>query len=303
MKNSIATFGLDSVKGVVPPIATPIVSDEIVDEKGMRRLVNYLLNNGVHCIFVMGGTGEFFTFPDREKQRAIEIVVDEVNKKVPVIAGVTDLSTRRTIDNSHVAQQAGANFLTSLPPFFFSMDQNWIENFYMVLAGETDLPILLYNILNPVHTNIKPETVRRLSEHPKIVGIKDSEDYAHLQEIVFMTKGSEFKVLDGLESHFYAALNVGAAGGVLSASNFCPMLCCDIYNKTMAGDNEGALRLQSRLNSLLSELQGFSSWWGVVKTCLSILGICNNAVTHPVPPCTSEERKRLTKIMKRYDLL
>ena len=296
-------FGPESIKGIVPPIATPINGDESVDEGGMRRLVNFLIDNGVNGLFVMGGTGEFFCFPDREKRRAIETVVDEVSGRVPVIAGVTDLSTRRTIENAHVAQEVGADFITSLPPFFFSMGQNWIQDFYLEVAGETDLPLLLYNILNPIHTNIQPETVLRLSEHPRIIGMKDSEDYAHVQEVVLLTKDRNFRVLDGLEPQFYACVNVGAAGGVLSAANFCPALCKGIYDSTLAGEHEKALEFQARLNRLLGELEGFSSWWGVVKTCLSILGLCDNAVTSPVPTCNDEERQVLKGVMEKYELL
>lgn len=303
MATSTIRFGSDRIQGIIPPIATPISPMETVDEKGMRRLVNYLLSKGANCIFVMGGTGEFFTFPDHEKRRAIEIVTDEVAKRIPVIAGISDLSTRRAINNAHVAQEAGADFLASLPPFFFQMDQSWIYNFYATLANETDLQLLLYNILNPVHTNIAPKTVHRLSKHKNIVGIKDSEDYTHVQELVLLTHNSDFQVLDGLEGHFYAALNIGAAGGVLAASNFCPALCKSIYDATVSGNHTQAIHLQQTLNRLLSELQGFSSWWGVVKTCLSILEICDNTVTSPVPTCTDDERRRLAEIMKRYDLL
>ena len=96
---------------------------------------------------------------------------------------------------------------------------------------------------------------------------------------------------------------MGAAGGVLSAANFCTSLCRGIYDNAAAGRNEDAKELQARLNRLLGELQGFTSWWGVVKMCLSILGICDNAVTHPMPACTEEERPRLAAIMKKYDLL
>ena len=296
-------FGIESIRGVVPPIATPVNKDETVDEKGMRRLVNFLLQNGAHAVFVMGGTGEFFCFPDREKARAIEIVVDEVGGRVPVIAGVTDLSTRRTIENAHTAQELGVDFIVSLPPFFFGLPQDWIFDFYTTIAAETDLPLMLYNILNPIHTNIEPETARRLSERSDIVGMKDSEEFAHVQDVVLLTRDADFRVLNGLESHFFAALFVGAAGGVLSAANFCPRLCGDIYEKTVAGAYGDALELQKRLNRLLGELTGFTSWWGVVKTCLANLGICDKTVTHPVPTCTDEEGEILGKIMKRYDLL
>ena len=296
-------FTADDVKGIVPPIATPINKDETVDETGMRRLVNFLLDNGAHCIFVMGGTGEFFCLSDREKRRAIEIVVDEVAGKAPVVAGITDLSTRRAIDNAHVAQEAGADFMASLPPFFFSMEQDWMTNFYTAVADDSDLPLLLYNILNPIHTNILPTTAKALSEHPNIIGIKDSEEFAHVQEVVLLTRENDFKVLCGLESHFYAALNVGAAGGVLSASNFSTALCREIYDHAAAGNNEAAIESQAKLNRLLAEFQGFSSWWGIVKTSLSILGLCENTVTHPVPTCTDEERERLKGILARYGLL
>ena len=299
----MSTFDLKSIKGIVPPIATPINADESVDDEGMRRLVNFLIDKGADGLFVMGGTGEFFCFPDREKRRAIEVVVDEVRGRVPVVAGVTDLSTRRAIENAHVAQEAGADFITSLPPFFFSMGQDWMYEFYSGLVAETDLPLLLYNILNPINTNIQPQTVQRLSEHPRIVGMKDSDEYAHVQEVVLLTQDRGFRVLCGLEYHFYAAVNVGAAGGVLSSANFCPALCKSIYEATVAGDDERAVELQSRLNRLLGELQGFSSWWGVVKTCLNILGLCDRAVTSPVPTCTDEEREVLKGIMAKYDLL
>ena len=299
----MSKFEADSLCGIVTPIATPIKKDETVDEAGMRRLVNFQIENGAHGLFVMGGTGEFFCFPDREKGRAIEIVVDEAGARVPVVAGVTDLSTRRTIENAHAAQEAGADFITSLPPFFLPMGQDWMCEFYTGVAAESDVPLLLYNILNPIHTDMQPETVRRLSENPRIVGIKDSEEYAHVQEVVFLTRDNGFRVFAGLEGHFYAAVNVGAAGGVLSSANFSPRLCRDIYDSTTAGEHDKAQDLQARLNRFLGELTGFSSWWGVVKTCLSILGLCDSAVTSPVPTCSEEERERLKQIMARYDLL
>ena len=90
----MARFGVDAIRGIVPPIATPINKDETVDEQGMRRLVDFQLEQGANAIFVMGGTGEFFCFPDGEKRRAIETVVDQVAGRAPVIAGITDLSTR-----------------------------------------------------------------------------------------------------------------------------------------------------------------------------------------------------------------
>ena len=303
----MSRFSVEDIRGLVPPIATPIRKDETVDEKGMRRLVNFQIEQGAQCLFVMGGTGEFYCFPDQEKTQAIEIAVDEARDRVPVIAGITDLSTRRAITNAHAAQEAGADFLVSLPPFFFSMRQDWIIEFYTAVAEETDLPLMLYTIGAPIHTNIQPATARRLSERPDIVGMKDSEGFAHVQEAVFLTQESDFRILTGLETDFFASLRIGAVGGVLSAGNICPRLCANIYDRTVAGDHEQAIELQKKLNRLVGELGaltgGTTSWWGIIKTGLQILGICSNTVTHPMPTCSDEEKQALEAIMKRYELL
>ena len=274
-ESTMSKFDVNSIKGIVPPIATPINKDESVDETGMRNLVNFLIDHGAHGLFVLGGTGEFYTFPDREKARAIEIVVDETRGRVPVFAGITDLSTRRTIENAQVAQEKGADFLVSMPPFFFSMKQEWHHSFFTAIADETDTPLMLYNILTPIHTNVRPETVRKLSERPDIVGMKDSEEFGHVQDVVFATRENDFKVLSGQEYHLYACLNVGAVGGVLMFANVCPRLCVDLYEKTVAGNKAEAISLQKKLNQLLADLgaANFSSGWGIVKMSLSIRGI------------------------------
>ena len=301
----MSRFDANSIKGIVPPIATPINKDESVDEQGMRNLVNFLIDQGAHGLFVLGGTGEFYTFPDREKARAIEFVVDEAAGRVPVYAGITDMSTRRAIENAQVAQEKGADFVVSLPPFFFSMKQEWLYDFYTAIADEIDTPLMLYNILAPIHTNIRPETAKKLSERPDIVGIKDSEEFGHVQDVVNATGDDNFRVLSGQEYHLYACLNIGAVGGVLMFSNVCPRLCVDLYEKSVNGQKDEAIALQIKLNRLLADLvaANFSGGWGIVKMSLSIRGICDKTVTHPMPTCTEEERPVLEKIMKKYGLL
>ena len=293
------------IKGMIPPIATPINADESVDATGMRNLVSYLIDQGVHGLFVLGGTGEFYTFPDREKARAIEIVVDEASGRVPVLAGITDLSTRRAVENARVAEQSGADFLVSMPPFFFSMKQEWHYNFYTALADQTETPLLLYNILNPIQTNIQPETVSKLSRRSDIVGIKDSAEFGHVQDVVFATKESDFRVLSGLEQHLHASLNIGAVGGVLMFANLCPRLCVDLYEMSLTGCAKEALELQHKLNQLLADLMAanFSSGWGIVKMSLNLRGICSKTVTHPMPSCAEKERPILERIMQQYELL
>jgi len=162
------------LKGVVVPLGTPLTSDERIDEKGMRKLTRYVLDGGVHGIFVLGTMGGFTFLEDKEKTRAIEIVIDEVKGKVPVIAGASDTSTARVIKNVRIAQKMKADAVAILPPYYGSLKQKQIINFYSKIAEEVNIPLFIYN--NPFSTRnpIEPETVFELSKSENIVGIKDS---------------------------------------------------------------------------------------------------------------------------------
>ncbi|MCS7193295.1 MAG: dihydrodipicolinate synthase family protein, partial [Armatimonadetes bacterium] len=147
---------------------------EEVDEPALRGLVRYLLQGGVHGVFVLGSTGEFAHLTDDEKRRAIEIVVSEVNGKVPVLVGVAESGTKRSIFWAKEAKKFGVDGVVAAPPFYYPLTESEVENHYRALASECELPILLYHIPSTTKIRFSVDLVERLSKLPNIVGIKDS---------------------------------------------------------------------------------------------------------------------------------
>jgi 4-hydroxy-tetrahydrodipicolinate synthase len=298
-------FEISDIQGVIPPMATPLCDDESLDEAGLRRLSNYLLEGGAHGLFVLGGTGEFFALPDGHRRQAIKVVVDEVGGRAPVIAGVTELSTPRAIENVKVAESAGANFIAAMPPYFYGLNQEAIYSFYVRIAEAGGPPVLLYNLDSPLPSNIESATVARLARHDRIVGIKDSEEFRHIQDVILSTDSESFRVMTGREALLYVSVSIGSAGGMLSLANVCPGLCADIYEAAAAGRRDESLSLQGRLNDLGTDLAAAcpSSWWGMVKTCLNLLGVCGARTVHPTPPVSDGEKSKLSEVLRKHQLL
>lgn len=295
-------FDRNSIRGIIPPIATPLTSAEDVDVAGMHRLVNFLLDAGVHGIFVMGGTGEFAFLRDRERRRAIEAAVDAVNGRVPVIAGVSDVGTKKVIEHAQAARQAGADFAIATPPYLGIRDQACFFEHFQAIARGIELPLLLYSVPQ-LMPGISSQTVLRLTEIENVAGIKDSGDIIHIQDVVFGTRGKNFRVMAGLEYHVVAALLVGAVGCTASTANINPRPYVDMYDKTLAGSVEEALVMQEDLNRFLEPLDTIPSWVSAVKTALHLMGICGPTVAAPAPAATAEETELVRAYLEHYGLL
>lgn len=295
----------EKLKGVVVPLGTPLTRDERVDEKGMRKLIRYVLDGGVHGVFVLGAMGGFSSLEDKEKSRAIEIVVDEVNGKTPVIAGASDTSTKRVIRNARLAQRKGADALAILPPYYGSLKQEQITNFYTKIAEEVDLPLFIYNNPSTTHNPVEPETVFELGKLENIVGIKDSsQNFFGYQKLVrhFRNK-KDFSILLGTEFLITIGLILGADGVIAGLHNICPKIAVDLYNAVMAKQYERAYELQEKLVDL---------WWGVFdgntwggfEVALRFLGICNKVTAEPFRSIENkkeiEEIEKIESILKKY---
>lgn len=155
-------------------MATPLDEQEKVDEASLRKLTRQLLKAGVHGLFVLGSTGEFVHLCDDEKRRAMDIVLNEVNKAVPVLLGVTEAGTKRTVAWAQEAQKRGADAIVAAPPFYYPLRADDVEHHFRILASKTDLPIVLYHIPVTTKVHIPLSVIARLEEVPNIVGIKDS---------------------------------------------------------------------------------------------------------------------------------
>jgi 4-hydroxy-tetrahydrodipicolinate synthase len=187
-------------KGIIPAVITPLTREGKLNEKVLRQLLNYLIEGGVHGLFVVGTTGEFYGFTPEEKREIYKITVDEVLGRVPVYAGTNGITTRETVMLTQIAEECKVDAVSVLTPMFVSPSQDQLISHYHTIAENTGLPVILYN--NPPKTSVSltPGTVAKLAEIPNIVGIKDSSgemtltaEYIRLtQHLGFRTDGTRY---------------------------------------------------------------------------------------------------------------
>jgi 4-hydroxy-tetrahydrodipicolinate synthase len=291
-------------KGIIPAVITPLTTDGRFNEKTMRKLINYLLDGGVHGLFVVGTTGEFYGLTPEEKRDIYLITMDEVKDKVPVYAGTNGITTRETVMLTQLAEECKVNAVSVLTPMFVTPTQDQLIKHYQIIAENTNLPVVLYN--NPPKTSVSlaPATVAKLAEIPNIVGIKDSSgDMTITAEYIRLTRHKEgFSVLMGRDTLIYGALCYGAAGSIAACANVAPGLCVDIYEKFMNGDFKGSLEAQFNL-APLRIVFGLGTFPAIIKESLNLLGIEAGPCIEPAGPITSEERAKLRKVLKDMGLL
>lgn len=292
-------LNIDYLKGVIPPIITPVDSEENIDEEGLKKVIDYVLDGGVHGVFVLGSNGEFYAFDYENQKRAVETTVQHVNKRVPVYAGASAITTKECIKLAKMAEEAGADALTVLTPTFVKPNEKEMYNHFESIAKSTSLPVLLYNNPDRTGNNISVSLLEKLSKIDNIVGIKNTSfDFVQTTEFIRVTKDNpNFKVFSGSDYLIYATLAYGGAGCVAGTANVAPRLVVDIYDKFMAGDYEGALDAQFKLSPLRSAYN-YGSFPVVMKDCLNLLGL---GIGHPVKPIDHCGEERLQAIKKVLD--
>ena len=282
----------DFLKGIIVPILTPVDSEELIDEKKLRQMVNHVIAGGVHGILAYGSNGEFYMIDDDELERGLKIMLDEAKGRVPVYMGVGAVKTRKCIRLAKMGAKAGAAGVSVLQPMFLKpTEEELYQNFKAIAESIPNTPMLLYN--NPGRTNytMSSKLVVRLAQNvPNIVGIKDSSgDMTQTSEFVRLTRDLNFKVFGGKDTLIYGAIAQGAAGCVATTANMFPELVVSIYTKYMAGDIAGSLEAQYILNPIRLTMDMASFPVGT-KDLANLMGL---AVGEPYRPNLSSKGQLL----------
>ncbi|MEG2680049.1 MAG: dihydrodipicolinate synthase family protein, partial [Oscillospiraceae bacterium] len=193
-------------RGIVPPIVTPFKADGTIDYDVYRQMVEHLIAEGVHGVFPMGTTGEFYAVSDAEYQKVLETTVETVNGRVAVYAGANDITTRGVIRQVRICEKVkGIDALSVLTPMFVSQTQDELYRHYETIAKSTEMPIILYNNKPKTNVMVDPATAARLAEIPNIIGVKDSTgDFTNAAEYLRLTRGiPDFHVLLGRDTLIY----------------------------------------------------------------------------------------------------
>ncbi len=290
------------VKGIIPAMVTPLDQDEKLDESGIREVINYLIDSGVHGIFVCGSQGESYALSEDERKRVVEIAVDEVNGRVPVYAGTGAVTTKATIELSRYAMDAGADAVTVVTPYFIRPSQDELYMHYKRVAESVDIPVMIYNNPGRTNVNLEAETVKRLAEIDNIVGIKDSSGDLTLTAQYIMECPDDFAVLAGRDSLILATLLYGGKGAVAATANVAPRLVVGIYENFIKGDLEKARELQFKLLPLRLAFS-LGTFPVVVKEAMNLLGKPSGPAKGPVSYLPEEKRAKLKSLLEELDLL
>ncbi len=286
-------------KGIIAAMVTPLTDTYKIHEKGLRKLVNFLIDGGVHGLFVVGTSGEFYGFSPEERKAAFEICIDEAKGRVPIYAGVNGITTAEAIRYAEMAEECKADAISVLTPMFVSLTQQELYQHYADIAHSTKLPMLLYNNVTKTNVNIAADTAARLSAIENIVGVKDSSgDFTLTSEYIRKTMHNEkpFSVLSGRDTLIHACLAYGGHGAITACANIAPRLMADIYDKYVAGDVQGSLMAQYRCAPVRMAFN-LGSYPTILKEALELLGIDAGPCFPPVREMSGENKELLKKAL------
>ena len=284
------------LRGVVPPMVTPLLDNETLDVEGLERLVEHILAGHVHGLFLLGTTGEAPDLSYALRHELVKRVCKQVNGRVPVLVGVTDTVFPESLRLAKTAEKAGASAVVAAPPYYFATGQPELVEYYTHLANRLPLPLFLYNMPSHTKVMIDPYTVRTLSENPNIIGHKDSSaNIVYFNTVRHILREREdFSLLMGPEEALGEVVLMGAHGGICGGANLFPQLFVDIYNAAVARDVETVRTLQERVMTISGSLYGVgrhvSSFLKGVKCSLSLMGICSDFMAEPFSRFREEER-------------
>jgi 2-dehydro-3-deoxy-D-pentonate aldolase len=298
------------IRGVVPPMVTPLATDEELDQRGLNQLVEHLIQGGVHGIFILGTTGEGLSLSHSTRRALIQRVNELVEGRVPVLVGVTDTSLLESIALAEFAGQAGASAVVLAPPVYFPHEQAELVRCATLVAERSPLPVMLYNIPALTKIAFEPDTVAQLCEVPNIIGIKDSSgDLDYFQAIRNRTIGrGDWSLFTGHDLLLGQAVASGAHGGVCGGANVFPRLFVDLYEAAVTSNHARVADLQKSILKLteLYQLRGNSTLSVIrgIKSALVELGVCSGRMAAPASElpevCRHQVRDILSSVYEEF---
>lgn len=292
-------------RGIYPPTITPLNPDQTPDLDSMKRLIGFLLDEGVHGLWVLGTTGEFSTLDERERESVLETAVQTNSGRVPVIAGICDASTKLSIRHGKAAQRAGVDAIAVTPPYYYPNSQDELLAHYRAVHEAVDLPLFIYNFPQMVKVKLDVKTAITLAEEETVIGIKDSQnDLQWYRDVALGTqaRGLDFRMFAGTRSLIDASILAGGHGAIPSISNIAPAACVATYTAAANGDYATAAEQQAlviKFDSLPSVAQGGSAngaAFSAMKVILKSWGvISHDTVSQPLRPLAEPEREELMR--------
>jgi len=277
------------LNGVVPAIPTPLLTGEDVDVDGLRRVIDYVIDQGASGVFVLGSMGEGPALLDSEKRRVVETAAEHVNKRVPLFAGISEISTRRTLELGRMLQDLQADYLVTTGPFYYRFPHpDSIIEFMEALADELTTPLVFYNSPATTGNPVTVDTMDRILNIPNVAAAKDSSRDIHMvMELLrrYPDKSTRpASIFQGDEFVYDMTLLMGADGVITGGGTVFVSTLVELYQAAVNGDKLKAFALQREFRRKMDEMLGPElaiDWMSAVKTRLKQMGLCDSVVTSP----------------------
>jgi len=285
------------LKGIFTPNVVPLDANGDIDEAETRRYVDWLIERGVHGLYPNGSTGEFTRFTAEERRRIIEIIADQVNGRVPVLAGAAEANTRETIKACEHYHDLGVRAVAIVSPFYYKLSPAGVYAFFKEIADNSPVDVTLYNI--PMFASpIDVPTVRKLADEcERVVAIKDSSgDLPHMMRMITAVKSSrpDFAFLTGWDAALMPMLLIGCDGGTNATSGVVPEITRKLYDLTLAGQLDEAKDLQYRLLTLFDAMLLSAEFPEGFRAALRLRGIQTGIGRQPQSAVQQLELEKLS---------
>jgi 4-hydroxy-tetrahydrodipicolinate synthase len=290
------------LRGSIVPLVTPF-RDGRIDDRAFVDLIEWQIDSGSHGISVTGTTGEPAALSVEEREHVIDLAVRAAGGRVPVLAGTGSVNLEETLRLTRVAKRAGAAAALVVTPYYTRPGQEGLYQFYRRIAGEVEIPLVLYNIPGRAAVNLDVDTTARLARDCRtIIGIKESnKDLEHVCRVMHRC-GRDFLVFSGIELLCFPILALGGAGHVSATGNVMPREVARLYDLAAAGRWDAARELHYHLlpmnDALFLETNPVPA-----KAALAMMGRCAAEVRPPHAPLRPDTEHRLRQVMADYGLL
>lgn len=290
------------IRGIVPPLVTPLSDIDALDCEGLERLIEHVVGGGVSGLFILGTTGEAPSLSYRLRREFISRTCDQVNGRIPVLVGITDTSFVESLGIASHAASAGAAAVVLSTPYYFPAGQTELRRYVEHLVSKAPLPLMLYNMPSLTKVWFEIETLRQLSTHRSIVGVKDSSgDQDYFQQLLSLKSDRpDWSMLIGPEHLTGWATQQGADGGVNGGANIFPQLFADLYKAAANGETEKLLQCQRHVEELqaIYDVGKYASRHiKATKCALSLKEICSDFLAEPFNHFLPVEREKVRMIL------
>jgi 4-hydroxy-tetrahydrodipicolinate synthase len=291
-----------SFQGTGTAMITPFKSDGSIDEKALRRFVDFQIDGGVDMLLPCGTTGEGATLDENETDRVIQIVIEQAKRRVPVIAGAGSNSTAKAVQMTKRARKVGADGVLSVGPYYNKPTQQGYYEHFKAVAEAENMPVIVYNVPGRTGGNIEANTMLRLAEIPNIVAVKEASGNIPQMMDIIRDAPSDFRLLSGDDALTLPVIAVGGDGIISVVSNEAPSMMSAMVDAALEGNHTRAKELHYKLLPLMN-INFIESNPIPVKTALAMMGLIEENYRLPIVRIGAANRDKLAKVVEEVGLL